>query len=462
MCEFHEVVNGTKYCTEGELISMQNDKKTQNINSPNRVEVANVGKNNSSPMIFWGNSTPIDPQIKLVPRIAEMRKKRGIKQHELASLLGLKPNTIQTWEHGRSVIELIEKLRKLCSVLECNFDDLIERQSPSNILIANLRKKQELTQQELAEKTGISRNTIQNWELGKSGLKKIIIIQNLCHILDCGLDDLIEYVPNSQEMEFLEQKFLPQRIPLHPKNRLNTQTLDESVETIIKWILAGESRTVYGANIPVIMEALRNEKFAQKLEKFDLIHPAGMPIIWMMRQLGAINQQRITDLDVFHALCQLSEVISDLRIFFLTDVPDFLEPMKKNITQQFPTLKVAGLKYLDESQNLELIKEINQNQANLVAVYCLNPNEEVVWLNTHKHKIKAVLMGMGTVFQVYSGQYHNHPRQIQELGMDWFFNLVEHPGDKWGTYHQSVPEFIWQILNDRSAIERQILRLFHL
>ena len=63
--------------------------------------------------------------------------------------------------------------------------------------IAKLRNEIGLSQAQLAVLIGVTTNTIQNWERGKSGVEQIVRFLKLCEILGCELEDLIEYVPSS-------------------------------------------------------------------------------------------------------------------------------------------------------------------------------------------------------------------------------------------------------------------------
>jgi transcriptional regulator with XRE-family HTH domain len=63
---------------------------------------------------------------KAISRIAGLREKAGLTQAQLAVLIGVTSNTIQNWETGKSGVEQIERFLKLCEVLGCNLNDLIE------------------------------------------------------------------------------------------------------------------------------------------------------------------------------------------------------------------------------------------------------------------------------------------------------------------------------------------------
>jgi len=65
--------------------------------------------------------------------------------------------------------------------------------------IAELRNKSGLTQLQLATLAGVTPNTIQNWEVGKSGIEQIQKYIRLCRALNCNLEDLIDYVSNDNK-----------------------------------------------------------------------------------------------------------------------------------------------------------------------------------------------------------------------------------------------------------------------
>lgn len=58
-------------------------------------------------------------------KIAALREKKGMTQAELARAIGSDVSTVRNLEKGRSGIEAIRRLIKLCSVLECEAKDLI-------------------------------------------------------------------------------------------------------------------------------------------------------------------------------------------------------------------------------------------------------------------------------------------------------------------------------------------------
>jgi transcriptional regulator with XRE-family HTH domain len=62
---------------------------------------------------------------RLTPRIAELRKQQGLSQRELAQAIGATEVTIANWERGRSGLDWIERLIRLCDGLDCEITDLL-------------------------------------------------------------------------------------------------------------------------------------------------------------------------------------------------------------------------------------------------------------------------------------------------------------------------------------------------
>ena len=59
-------------------------------------------------------------------RLKELRKNKGLKQQEIAELLGIKRNTYSDWENGKTEPSF-ENLIKLADLLEVTLDWLFGR-----------------------------------------------------------------------------------------------------------------------------------------------------------------------------------------------------------------------------------------------------------------------------------------------------------------------------------------------
>ncbi|BAY91946.1 MULTISPECIES: WecB/TagA/CpsF family glycosyltransferase [unclassified Tolypothrix] len=223
-------------------------------------------------------------------------------------------------------------------------------------------------------------------------------------------------------------------------------TFENQIQTILKWAIARESKTVCVANVHMLMEAHWNPEFARVLKTADVVTPDGMPLVWMMRRMGARSQDRVAGMDILQGLCKLAQ-IQNVSVFFLGSQTEILAKMRKRLDQEFPNLKIAAMeplpfRPLTETEDADLVKKINKSGAGLVFVSLGCPKQEN-WMAQHKGKIQAVMIGVGGVFPVYAGIHKRAPRIIRELGFEWLYRWIQEPRRLWSRYMTTIPPFIW-------------------
>jgi N-acetylglucosaminyldiphosphoundecaprenol N-acetyl-beta-D-mannosaminyltransferase len=237
--------------------------------------------------------------------------------------------------------------------------------------------------------------------------------------------------------------FLPtQRVLDFPITALK---FDDQIQTILRWAIARESKTVCVANVHMLMEAHWNPEFASVLKNADIVTPDGMPLVWMMKLLGARYQDRVAGMDLFLALCKLAQA-RNVSVFFAGSQPDILTRMQKRLEQEFPKLKIAGMeplpfRPLTETEDKALIKMINNSGAGLVLVSLGCPKQEN-WIAERKDKIQSVMIGLGGVFPVYAGIKKWAPRIVRDFGLEWLYRWLQEPRRLWRRYATTIPPFV--------------------
>jgi transcriptional regulator with XRE-family HTH domain len=61
-----------------------------------------------------------------VSKVADLRKRKGLTQRQVADLVGVDPSTVRNWERDRGGVESFVKFARLCQVLECQPSELFE------------------------------------------------------------------------------------------------------------------------------------------------------------------------------------------------------------------------------------------------------------------------------------------------------------------------------------------------
>ncbi|BAZ18739.1 XRE family transcriptional regulator (plasmid) [Calothrix sp. NIES-4071] len=66
------------------------------------------------------------PIVGIYVKLKEIREARGFSQEGLARAVGVSLNTMQRWEYNLIRSASFDTLEKLCEVLECKVEDLLE------------------------------------------------------------------------------------------------------------------------------------------------------------------------------------------------------------------------------------------------------------------------------------------------------------------------------------------------
>lgn len=221
---------------------------------------------------------------------------------------------------------------------------------------------------------------------------------------------------------------------------------NEQIQTILEWAREHKSKTVCVANVHMLMEAHWNPEFGSVLKDADMVTPDGMPLVWMMKKLGATSQDRVAGLDILACVCESAQK-EDVSLCFVGSQTTILSGMRSRLKKEYPDLNIAAMeplpfRPLTESEDEALINKINQSGAGVVFVSLGCPKQEK-WMAEHKDKIQAVMIGLGGAFPVYAGLHKRAPRIIRESGFEWLYRWLQEPRRLWGRYTKTIPPFMW-------------------
>ncbi|MDC0834001.1 WecB/TagA/CpsF family glycosyltransferase [Geitlerinema sp. CS-897] len=223
-------------------------------------------------------------------------------------------------------------------------------------------------------------------------------------------------------------------------------SFERQMQVILSWASHRERRTVCVANVHMLVEAHSNPSFAKVLERSDLVTPDGMPLVWMLRLLGASGQDRVAGMDVLYSLCQQAPKYG-VSVYFLGSHQAILDRMKQRLDREYPDLEIAGMeplpfRPLTPEEDEELVDRIERSGAGIVFLSLGCPKQET-WIDVHRDRLRAVAIGVGGVFPVYAGLHRHAPLWMREAGFEWLYRLVQEPRRLWRRYAETIPPFLW-------------------
>ena len=118
--------------------------------------------------------------------------------------------------------------------------------------IASCRKKQKLTQEQLAEKLGITYKAVSKWETGK-GLPDASIMMDLCNILEISVNDLLsgEKIAKEQYDDKVDENLI--KLQKQKEFAINSARWTHVITVIIFLIWNGINVFKYGVKQAISM-----------------------------------------------------------------------------------------------------------------------------------------------------------------------------------------------------------------
>ena len=122
-----------------------------------------------------------------------------------------------------------------------------------------------------------------------------------------------------------------------------------------------------------------------------------------------------------------------MSVYLYGSTPETLEKFVAFININYPGVNIAGIhpdrfREATPEEDPADIEKINESGAHIVLVGRGCPRQEK-WVAHHLGKINAVMMAVGAAFDFHAGNISQAPAWMQQAGMEWFYRLIQEPGN---------------------------------
>ena len=224
---------------------------------------------------------------------------------------------------------------------------------------------------------------------------------------------------------------------------------NDTMEGAIDWITARAharaATDVAFVNPHCLNVAWDRPDYREALRRCERVLPdgIGVRIACQLRRLRL--RSNVNGTDMFPRLMERLAHES-LPVFFLGARPDVAEAAADAMQRLHPSLRVAGVRhgYFGADDEDALVDEINRSGARVLLVAMGVPRQEL-WLAAMRNRLHVpVRIGVGGLFDFYSGRLPRAPRWLRELGFEWLWRLAQEPGRMWRRYLVGNVVFLWR------------------
>lgn len=235
-------------------------------------------------------------------------------------------------------------------------------------------------------------------------------------------------------------------------------TMSEALAWIMDASAPGQpARQLAFVNPDCLNLSWRDPAYKAALLSADRVYPDGIGVRIGAQMLGWGLRDNVNGTDLFPLLCEAAAA-AGRSLYLLGARPGVAAAAAAAMQERVPRLEIAGTRdgYFTPQQEPAVIDAINASGASILLVAFGAPRQDL-WIAQHRQRLAPPLaMGVGGLFDFYSGRIRRAPLWMREIGMEWVFRLRQEPGRMWRRYIIGNPLFLYRVWRQkRQAAERQ-------
>ncbi|MDH5536077.1 MAG: WecB/TagA/CpsF family glycosyltransferase [Betaproteobacteria bacterium] len=241
----------------------------------------------------------------------------------------------------------------------------------------------------------------------------------------------------------------PRRIP--PKvNLLDVEianiSMAAALDRLVEMARGDRLQQVAFVNADCLNIAVRDPAYRDLLGGPPLVLADGIGIRQALKWFAGVGlKENVNGTDLFPQLC-ITAAANGLSLYLLGARPGVAAGAAEAARKLAPALRIAGARdgYFSSEEAGAVIEEINASGADIVLVAMGVPAQEF-WIRSHAAALRCgVAIGVGGLFDFYSGRIARAPLWMREIGLEWVYRLMQEPGRMWRRYLVGNPLFLWR------------------
>lgn len=224
-------------------------------------------------------------------------------------------------------------------------------------------------------------------------------------------------------------------------------TLAEMLDNISKAIKGREAKKIAFVNADCFNQAYNNEIYKNLLRKFDYVCADGSGVALAGKILKRPVRDNVNGTDMLPHLAQLASD-NNFSVFLYGAQKGIADKMKDNLLLKYPKLNICGTLsgYADKEM---AVQHIANAKADILLVALGVPLQEKFIVEHFAQLNCSIALGVGGLFDFYSGRIARAPQFLRKIGMEWSFRLLMEPRLKFKRYIIGNPVFMFRVFKEK-------------
>ena len=239
--------------------------------------------------------------------------------------------------------------------------------------------------------------------------------------------------------------------------KFQNMTMADAVERIAEHISRKERKRIFFVNPDCFNKTFSDKGYFELLHKADYIFPDGIGVHLACKMINNPLKENINGTDMLPFLCRMA-LQKGFSFYLVGGKPGIAARMKAKLENDYPGIRIAGEQhgYFDrEKDGAAVLTKINERKPDILLVAFGVPVQEQ-WIEDNFDKLDCrIVMGVGGLFDFYSGNIKRAPTWMREIGIEWFFRFLMEPKRMFKRYFIGNPVFIFRVLRWKSQKGKQ-------
>ena len=228
-------------------------------------------------------------------------------------------------------------------------------------------------------------------------------------------------------------------------------TYDSALEIVEGLAREPRPTAVCPANTHILAEARHDPEFGQVMDKFDLVFPDGMPVVWALNLRGAGLSDRVYG--PYFTKHALQRTPRPWRHFFFGDTEEVLQELRLAAAELQPDIEIVGaisppFRAWTEQDEAMFAETINRADPDFVWV-ALPGGRMEKWIIDNQHRYqRGVFLAVGDAFTLLSGRRPFAPKWMQRFGLTWLYRMLAEPRRLGPRYIRYNSLFVYYLVRD--------------
>ncbi len=232
--------------------------------------------------------------------------------------------------------------------------------------------------------------------------------------------------------------------------RVDNLTTAEAIARIDQAIQGKSTVRVSFVNADSLNKAFSDEAFCRVLNSSDLVLGDGIGIKLGAKLTQQFIRENVNGTDLFPRLCEhMSQ--NKQRLYLLGAKDGIPQRVRDWVNGNHSGVCVCGTRngFFQPSENDEVCQGIRDAQPDVLLVAQGAPRQET-WIRDNMDSLGTpVAIGVGGLFDFYSGQTARAPIWMREAGVEWLYRLIQEPRRMFKRYLVGNFVFILRVLRQR-------------